>query len=135
MVEAIGTNRGITPSVRKGIKRSSIRYNIDDGFVDYYEKIKESRVHYKTLEKVRFLDIQYFLGDDWIDYGCVPAVGTKRDKLPPSVGSKVYRCGKCRSAYQTRTLDSAGNNLGNTILRQDMFNIIPLDIKECGLCG
>ena len=134
MVEAIGTNRGITPSMRKGIKGGDIRYNVDDGFIRNNEKSKDTGEYYKEIERARYLDIKHYLGDSWIDYDCVPKRGVYRNLIPPSTKSKVYRCSDCGSAYQTDTIDTKGKNVGNSILMQSMFNIVPLDKGDCGLC-
>ena len=135
MVETTGANRGITPTMREGIKGQSIRYNTDDGISEDYSSPKDTRRRYEAMGRAKISDIAHYLGDDWIDWDVVKfsVNDTSRNKI--ETFSKVFRCILCGEAYQTKSITSSGKSLGTSILKTSMFNKIPMQKGECGLCG
>ena len=116
MVETFGANRGITPPMRKGIKGSDVRYNVNDGLDGDYGSPKDAQWRFEAKARARVMDLQHYLGEEWIDY-------------------KVLRCTECRNAYETNSMQSGGRNTGNRILPSTVFDNVPLHKGECGLCG
>ena len=138
MVEAFGANRGVTPPMRKGIKGSDVRYNINDGFTRDYGATQDSTKRFEAISKTRVLDIEHYLGSDWIDWDCVNySVNDKSSKkgAKSRAVSSVYRCTKCSRPYQEKVSKPTGSRSINSILSSTMFKNIPLDKGDCGFCG
>ena len=135
MAETIGANRGITPTMREGIKGQSIRYNTDDKFVRDNSTIKDSAKKYESINRGRILDLEYYLGKDWIDWEIVKRSITKTSRIRIDMHSKVYRCSKCDEAYETNTPSSGKKSIGNAMLRSSIFKNLPMEKGECGICG
>ena len=136
MVETIGTRRGITPTVGKGVKRRNIRYNADDSITNYSKGTKVYKKQYVDLNRARIEDISYYLGSDWIDWSCVK-IGLDKGKVDGRysvVTTKVFRCSKCDLVYQTGTIEY-GKNIGNTYIDGEPFVRLPMNRGDCGLCG
>ena len=137
MVETFGANRGITPPMRKGIKGSDVRYNVNDGLDGDYGSPKDAQWRFEAKARARVMDLQHYLGEEWIDYKAVNYyVNNKksRDGGQSMVASKVFRCTECRDAYETNSMQSGGRNTGNKILPSTVFDNVPLHKGECGLC-
>tara|TARA_R100000742_G_C4271520_1_gene90476 strand:+ start:1028 stop:1438 length:411 start_codon:yes stop_codon:yes gene_type:complete len=136
MVETIGTRRGITPTIGKGVKRRNIRYNANDSVTDYSKGTKEYRDRYEELNRVKIADIAHYLGDDWIDWDCVKIATTNTTKNggKVAVSSKLLRCIKCKEVYQTSTLYK-NLNIGNRHIDGEPFVRLPLHRGDCGICG
>ena len=137
MAQTIGANRGITPPMRKGIKGSDIRYNVNDGFDENYGTLENSKWRLEGRARARVMDLQYYLGEDWIDYKAVNYyVNDKksRDGGQSMVASEVLRCTECSTAYETKVVGSRGSYV-NRHLPNMVYNKIPLKEGECGLCG
>ena len=135
MVEAIGTNRGITPSMRKGIKGSDIRYNVNDGLDVNYGSPKDAQWRFEAKARARVMDLQHYLGEEWIDYKAVNYyVNNKksRDGGQSMVASKVFRCVDCKIAYETKSTSAGGHLEGNKKLPDVVFDNVPLEKSECG---
>jgi len=137
MVETFGANRGITPPMRKGVKGSDIRYNINDGFDEDYGTFKNAKWRLEARTRAGVADLQHYLGEDWIDYDTVNYyVNDKksRDGGQSMVASKVLKCTDCNRAYETRVVGSRGTFI-NRYLPNLVFNNVPLESGECGICG
>jgi|TARA_X000001388_G_C2223101_1_gene120041 hypothetical protein len=138
MVEASGSNRGITPSMRKGIKRKVVRYNTNDGLSrDTFHTKKtpiNAKENYGLITKARILDIQHYLGDEWIDYEAIRGRGAVQGVAMQSTSTSVYRCGKCFKPYQTGVDYTSRKGKGNAYVNGVVFINVPLERKECGLC-
>jgi len=135
MAETIGANRGITPPMREGIKGQSIRYNTNDKFVRDNSEAKDSRKKYEAMTRSRILNIEHYLGKDWIDWEAVKYSITDKSRIKIESLSKVYRCSICKNPYQTKSITSGGKSLGTQLLRKSMFAKIPMEEGECGICG
>ena len=138
MVETTGANRGITPSMRKGIKRNFIRYNADGRFSENNIKDKKPYINakeqYGLITKARVLDIRYYLGDEWIDDDIIRSRGASQGVSLRSTSTKVYRCNKCLEPYQTGVDYIGVSGKGNMYVNKAVFINVPLERKECGLC-
>jgi len=138
MVETFGANRGITPPMRKGIKGSDIRYNVNDGLNGDYGSPKDAQWRFEAKARARVMDLQHYLGEEWIDYKAVNYyVNSKksRDGGQSMVASKVFRCANCNVAYETKSTSAGGRLEGNRKLPDVVFDNVPLHKGECGLCG
>tara|TARA_R100001079_G_C4301969_1_gene91531 strand:+ start:53 stop:469 length:417 start_codon:yes stop_codon:yes gene_type:complete len=138
MVETFGANRGITPPMRKGIKGSDIRYNVNDGLNGDYGSPKDAQWRFEAKARARVMDLQHYLGEEWIDYKAVNYyVNSKksRDGGQSMVASKVFRCVNCKVAYETKSTSAGGRLEGNRKLPDVVFDNVPLHKGECGLCG
>ena len=135
MAETIGTNRGITPPMREGIKGQSVRYNTDDKSIRDNSTIKSSAKRYESINRGRILDLEYYLGKDWIDWEVVKRSITKTTRIKIETFSKVYRCSDCGEAYQTNTATSGKKSIGNSIIKNSLFKKLPMEKGECGICG
>lgn len=137
MVEAFGANGGITPPMRKGIKGQNVCYNIDDGFDGYNSTLKNDKRSLHRRARARVMDLQYYLGESWIDYKAVNyEVNNKKSKEggQAMIASKALKCIKCSKPYETKVVGSRGAFV-NRYLPVAVFNNVPLDNGECGLCG
>ena len=136
MAETFGANRGITPTISKGVKRQNIRYNIDDKVTNYSINHKRTKDKFEDLNRAKVGDLLYYLGDDWIDWENVKFGVNKTSRTGNiTTMSKVLRCISCFMPYQTKTSSSRGNTEGNKILPQSIFHNVPLEKGECGFCG
>jgi len=136
MAETFGANRGITPTISKGVKRQNIRYNIDDKVTNYSINHKRTKDKFEDLNRAKVGDLLYYLGDDWIDWENVKFGVNKTSRKGNIITmSKVLRCISCFMPYQTKTSSSKGNTGGNKILPQSIFHNVPLEKGECGFCG
>ena len=141
MVETGGANRGLTPSMRKGIKRQIVRYNSNEPVFRNNSRLKETRenrITYEARSRARVADLQHYLGEKWIDYSVVNYyVNDKksRDGSRGSMSSVVLKCSTCSKAYETKSMGAGSNYLSNKILPKVVFKNVPLDEGDCGLCG
>lgn len=136
MVETFGTNRGLTPSIGKGVERKYIRYNYDDKINEYSSGIENTKKALKNRTIAKIKDIEFYLGKDWIDWKVAKVninnksrVGTRFNSQP----SVPMRCVKCERAYETRAFNGYGM-VGNKILPESVFRRVPLSRGECGMC-
>ena len=135
MAETFGSNRGITPSISKGIKRNNIRYNINDRIDEDYVGDKKGKKNYQAMTRTRVADIAYYLGEDWVDWKVVRNSGGNEISSSRNIltTSKPLRCTKCNRAFETKAPIS-GTRLSNGILPSDIFARVPLNRGECGMC-
>lgn len=84
------------------------------------------------------MDLQHYLGEEWIDYKVVNYY--VNDKNPKegsrsTANSRVFRCTSCNSPYESRSINSSGHAKGNRYLPDSVFKNVPLDRGDCGFCG
>ena len=137
MAETFGSNRGLTPSIGKGVKRRNIRYNFNEEIHEYDSGIKNTKKSYREKTLTRIKDLEFYLGSDWIDWSTSKVEITDKSSFgsQASVNSKVLRCSICKDVYQTNTIGYSDRNIGNAIIKDRMYNNIPLYRGECGLCN
>ena len=135
MAETFGGNRGITPSISKGIKRTNIRYNVNEESNGVNIRNQDTPSAYKAKTIAKIQSLEYYLGNDWIDWNCTKVEVTKASRTGSqnSVNSTVLKCSDCGKVYQTKTLGLADKSIGNTVIRHSLFNNVPLYRGECGL--
>jgi len=87
------------------------------------------------MTRARVADISYALGEDWIDWKVVKNLGGAEISYKNTIltTSKPLRCSKCNRAFETKA-PVCGTRLGNKILPDDVFNRMPLEVGECGMC-
>lgn len=142
MDKTFGGNRGITPSISKGIKRQVIRYNRNDSFPKIVNTNKKVYGAYEDISRAKLRDLVHYLGHDWVDWECVDVpfaskevYRTKASVNRDRTNSKVYRCTKCLKAYETKVIGGSGNLIPDRYLPETVFVNVPLDKKECVNCG
>ena len=134
MVKTDGINGGITSSISKGIKGKNIRYNVDDRTTKYFSISKKYGDNFEELNRAKIKDIEFYLGSDWIDWRVVKYGVNDTSFHRIESNSKVFRCGSCGNAYQTKTIGTSGKLKGNSHLRSSIFNNVPIEKGECGIC-
>ena len=136
MVETFGANRGLTPTVGKGVKRRNIRYTTDDSVNRNDSGSKDTKEKYKEQTITRIKDIEYYLGSDWIDWNTIKVnlnnttrIGAMNRRIP----SVPMRCDICDTPFETKAF-TGGKMTGNKILPESVFRRVPLLRGECGMC-
>jgi|TARA_R100000995_G_scaffold80941_1_gene53292 hypothetical protein len=136
MVETFGANRGLTPTISKGVKRSNIRYNANDQINGNNNSSKNTKKSYREKTITRIKDLEFYLGKDWIDWSaCKVAINNKsrfgtRNNNP----SIPMFCDKCNRPFETRAFEG-GRVIGNKILPKNVFKRVPLVRGDCGMCN
>ena len=87
----------------------------------------------RRITRARVRDLEYYLGNDWIDYGVISAdivIEIYRD-----IATSAYQPMQCPSCkkYWNWTLSSE-NKKRPTYLRQDVFGGIPTEKEVCWEC-
>lgn len=143
MDKTFGGNRGITPSISKRVKRQVIRYNRDDYVSNTTITHKKGYGQYEDISRAKVADLVYYFGKSWIDWECVDIPESSREawrarkgrKVKELATSEVFRCLKCKRAYETRSMTSGGKVVGDRYLNASIFNNVPLVKKDCDSCG
>jgi hypothetical protein len=135
MAETFGGNRGFTPSISKGIKRTNIRYSINDKNDGTSIRSQDTTSAYRAKTIAKIQSLEYYLGTDWIDWDCTKIEITDKSKTggKSSVNSTVLRCSDCNKIYQTKTLGLNDKIIGNTFIKHSFFDNVPLYRGKCGL--
>tara|TARA_R100000808_G_scaffold9913_1_gene26882 strand:- start:9972 stop:10424 length:453 start_codon:yes stop_codon:yes gene_type:complete len=148
MVEALGTGRGITPSIGKGVKRRNIRYNANGSVNDpttihkrnggrklgFRGTLTEYEQDARRAVEAEIETLKYYFDEEWFspEEDTIAKMSESSRIRWEGTPNKPFRCKGCKNAfhrhYNTR-LSGMYEKLPGSI-----FNRVRLQEGECDTC-
>ena len=87
----------------------------------------------RRITQARIRDLEYYLGDDWIDYGCIGAdiVVAMYQQIATSA-YQPKQCPSCKKYWHMQLVRQ--NYKKQTYLRNSIFGSIPCEKGTCQEC-